>query len=346
MTNRWLLFNFDCLGAFAVLMTTVFALTLHSSESEQWAGWAALCISSAMSFTNRFYWACRYWTRLELDLNAVERIIEYLDIPQEPASVIESNRPPAYWPSASGANRDHFLVVRDLEVQYAPGLPSVLSDVSFTVKAGERIGIVGRTGSGKSTLATSILRVVEPMKGKIIIDGIDTTSIGIRDLRSRVTFIPQDAILFSGSIKDNVDPFGDYSEDECMDALRRVHLITDGPGEVANEVTQETSDTAGPSPDSFSLISGTTLVGSTNSASKISPDTEVSAGGTNFSAGQRQLIALARATLRQSTIVILDEATSSIDFETDNKIQTTIREEFKNSLLLTSKTCIVTAYAF
>ena len=179
------------------------------------------------------------------------------------------------------------------------------------------------------------------MKGKIIIDGIDTTSIGIRDLRSRVTFIPQDAILFSGSIKDNVDPFGDYSEDECMDALRRVHLITDGPGEVANEAMQETSETAGPSPDSFSLVSGTTLVGSTNSASKISPATEVSAGGTNFSAGQRQLIALARATLRQSTIVILDEATSSIDFETDNKIQTTIREEFKNSLLLTSKACII-----
>lgn len=338
MTNRWLLLNFDCLGALAVFSTTIFALSLHSNDSENWAGWAALCITSAMTFTSRIYWACRYWTRLELDLNSVERIVEYLEIPQEPASIIEVHRPPAYWPSATGPNSEVMLLVQDLEVRYAPNLPSVLSNISFSVKATERIGIVGRTGSGKSTLAMSILRFIDPVNGKIVIDGIDISEIGIYDLRSRITFIPQDATLFSGSIKDNVDPFGDYSEAECLDALRRVHMITDEAKGTAEALEQPAAgEPVSTVSDGASLLSGTTLANSTHKATKLSLTTEVSAGGTNLSAGQRQLIAMARAILRQSNIVILDEATSSIDFETDNKIQTAIREEFKSSLLLTSK---------
>jgi ABC-type multidrug transport system fused ATPase/permease subunit len=150
--------------------------------------------------------------------SSVERVVEFLDVPKEPPAVIESNRVPAYWPSSS--NSDSLVVVEDLEVKYAPELPSVLHGVSFSLKARERVGLLGRTGCGKSTLvsfdvfkfsndlthnlftkAMSLLRFVDPAKGRIIIDGIDITSIGTHDLRSRVTFIPQDATLFAGTIR-------------------------------------------------------------------------------------------------------------------------------------------------
>ena len=117
------------------------------------------------------------------DINAVERVVEYLDIPQEPAAVIESSRPPAFWPSSSGSE---LVRVEDLVIKYAPELEPVINGVSFSLRSGERIGLIGRTGSGKSTLAMAFLRFVEPARGKIIIDGIDITTIGLRDLRSRL----------------------------------------------------------------------------------------------------------------------------------------------------------------
>ncbi|KAI6003480.1 multidrug resistance-associated ABC transporter [Pisolithus orientalis] len=276
MTNRWLLFNYDVLGACAVLATTILALSERVD-----AGTAGLCMTSAMLFTLSMYLVCRFGASLQLELNAIERVAEYLNIPNDPPAVDQSNRSP-YLPSN--------LSMQNLFVKYPSCSEPVLKDVTFTLNAPERIAIVGRTGSGRSTLINSMLRFINPVRGRVTIGGIDISEIGIRDLRSRI-----DAGLFSGTLRENVDPFHQYEDDDCLDALCRVNHAWHG---------------------------------------SITLDTQVAPAGANFSVGERRLIPMARALLRRDPIVILDEATSSVDFATDAAIQEILRKEFRKSLLI------------
>ncbi|XP_010499572.1 PREDICTED: ABC transporter C family member 12-like [Camelina sativa] len=289
-SNRWLTIRLETLGGIMIWLTATFAV-LQNGNAENQAAFAStmgLLLSYTLNITTLLSGVLRQASRAENSLNSVERVGNYIDLASEASEIIENNRPVSGWPSRGS------IEFEDVHLRYRPGLPLVLHGLSFFVSPGEKVGVVGRTGAGKSSMLNALFRIVEIEKGRIMIDDSDVAKFGLTDLRRVLSIIPQSPVLFSGTVRFNIDPFSEHNDADLWEALQRAHIKY--------------------------VIS--------------SLDAEVSEGGENFSVGQRQLLSLARALLRRSKILVLDEATASVDVRTDSLIQRTIREEFKLCTML------------
>ena len=292
--QRWLSTRLDVIGNLLVFVTGILVVTSRFNVSPSIAG---LVLSYILAIVQMIQFTVRQLAEVENGMNATERLHYYgTELEEEaPLHTVEIRKS---WPESGE------IIFDNVQMRYRENLPLVLSGLSMHVKGGERIGVVGRTGAGKSSIMSTLFRLVELSGGSITIDGLDISTIGLQDLRSRLAIIPQDPTLFKGTIRSNLDPFSEHTDLELWSALRQSDLISE-------EQTLEDK-----------------------SPGRIHLDGIVEDEGLNFSLGQRQLMALARALVRGSQIIVCDEATSSVDMETDEKIQRTIATGFRGKTLL------------
>ena len=334
--QRWLSTRLDMIGNILIFVLGILVVTSRFSINPSTGG---LVLSYILSIVQMIQFSIRQLAEVENNMNSTERIDYYgKNLEEEPPLHLPNEKVTPEWPQHGE------IEFKDVEMRYRPGLPLVLKGLNLHVQGGERIGVVGRTGAGKSTIMSTLFRLVELSGGSISIDGVDISSVGLETLRSRLSIIPQDPTLFKGTVRSNLDPFGRYTDHELWAALRDADLVGEETTPSISEHSSERGSLLDEKAADAELDEKADLKKNNEpsapmhvthaEASRITLDTPVNEEGLNFSLGQRQLMALARALVRKSRIIVCDEATSSVDMQTDERIQKTMAAGFKGKTLL------------